>query len=182
MSCLMRWNLSWGQEKGVMQWKQVVQPILTQDLTSIREDSNSPFPHPHFMQAVRSVLCIVSFARKIKSISCSTITEPKARRSIPRRSGRCFVCLKAGHITPGCQSKVKCINCGAGHHAAICENSQKPAHSSSSGAELTSLSKSETSQERSRDVGTSTMHVGSNNNSVLSVSYTHLTLPTIYSV
>ena len=50
---------------------------------------------------------------------------------------------------------------------AICENSQKPVQPSSSGAELASLSKSETSQERSRDVGTSTMHVGSNNNSVL---------------
>ena len=61
-----------------------------------------------------------------KSITCSTITEPKARRTILRRSGRCFVCLKAGHITPGCQSKAKCFNCGARHHVAICENPQKP--------------------------------------------------------
>ena len=37
----------------------------------------------------------------------------------------------------------------------------------SSGTESASLSRSETSQERSRDVGTSTIHVGSNNNSVL---------------
>ena len=50
---------------------------------------------------------------------------------------------------------------------AICENSKKPVQPSSSGAELASLSRSETSQERSRDVGTSAMHVGSNNNSVL---------------
>ena len=109
-----------------MQRKQLVQPILTQDLTSIREDSNSSFPHPHFMQAVKILLCIVSFARKIKSIPCSTITEPKARRTILRGSSRCFVCLKAGHITPGCQSKAKCFNCGARHHVAICENPQKP--------------------------------------------------------
>ena len=102
-----------------------------------------------------------------KSITCSTITEPKARRTILRRSGRCFVCLKAGHITPGCQSKAKCFNCGARHHVTICENPKKPVQPSSSGAELASLSRSETSQERSRDVGTSTMHVGSNNNSIL---------------
>ena len=50
---------------------------------------------------------------------------------------------------------------------AICENAQKPVQPSSSGTESASLSRSETSQERSRDVGTSTMHVGSNNNSVL---------------
>jgi len=119
------------------------------------------------MQAVKSVLCIVSFARKMKFISCSTITEPKARRNILRRSGRCFVCPKAGQLTPGCQSKAKCFDCGARHHVAICENPQKPVQPSSSGAESASLSRSETSQERSRDVGTSTMHVGSNNNSVL---------------
>ena len=102
-----------------------------------------------------------------KSITCSTITEPKARRTILRRSGSCFVCLKAEHITPGCQSKVKCFNCGARHHLAISEKPKKPVQPSSSGAELASLSRSETSQERSRDFETSTMHVGSNNNSVL---------------
>ena len=50
---------------------------------------------------------------------------------------------------------------------AICENPKKPVQPSSAGAELASLSRSETSQERSRDVGTSAMHVGSNNNSIL---------------
>ena len=102
-----------------------------------------------------------------KSITCSTVTEPKARRTILRRSGRCFVCLKAGHISPVCQSKAKCFNCAARHHVAICENPRKPVQPSSSGAELASPSRSETSQERFRDAGTSTMHVGSNNNSVL---------------
>ena len=50
---------------------------------------------------------------------------------------------------------------------AICKNPKKPVQPSSSGAELASPSRSETSQERSRDVGTSTMSVGSNSNSVL---------------
>ncbi|XP_068742563.1 uncharacterized protein [Montipora capricornis] len=34
-----------------------------------------------------------------KSINCMTITEPKARKTILRRNGRCFVCLK-GAISP----------------------------------------------------------------------------------
>ena len=102
-----------------------------------------------------------------KSITGSTITEPKARRTILRRSGRCFVCLKAGHITPSCQSMAKCFNCGDRNHVAICENPKKPVQPSSSGAELASLSRLETSQERYRDVGTSTIHVGSNNNYAL---------------
>ena len=124
------------------------------------------------MQAVKIVLCIVSFARKIKSISCCTITEPKARRTILRGSGRCFVCLKAGHITPGCQSKAECFNCVLIVELDITWPSTKILRSLSnlvlsSGTESASISRSETSQERSRDVGTSTMHVGSNNNSVL---------------
>ena len=102
-----------------------------------------------------------------KSITCSTITKPKARRTIPRRNGRRFVCLKAGHVTPGCQSKAKCFNCGARHHVAVRENPKKQVQPSSSETELVSPSRFETSQERSRDVGTSTMHVSSNNNSVL---------------
>ena len=101
-----------------------------------------------------------------KSITCSTITEPKARRTILRRSGRCFVCLKAGHITPGCQSKAKCFNCGARHHVAICEKTLRSL-STLVVQELRISSGSETSQEKSRDVVTSAVHVGSNNNSVL---------------
>ena len=49
----------------------------------------------------------------------------------------------------------------------VCENPKKLVQPSGSEAEVASLSRSESSQERTRDVGTSTMHVGSNNNSVL---------------
>ena len=119
------------------------------------------------MRAAKSLLCNLSFARKNhKSITCSTITEPKARRTILRRSGGCFVCLKAGYITPGCQSKAKCFNCGARHHVAICEKTLRSL-STLVVQELRISSGSETSQEKSRDVVTSAVHVGSNNNSVL---------------
>ena len=50
-----------------------------------------------------------------------TITETKARRTMFRRSGRCFVCLKSGHISPNRQSRVKCFNCECRHYVTICE-------------------------------------------------------------
>ena len=56
-----------------------------------------------------------------KSINCMTITEPKARRTILRRNGKCFVCLKGGHISTNCPSKAKCFNCEGRHHVTICE-------------------------------------------------------------
>ena len=40
-----------------------------------------------------------------KSINCMTITERKARRTILRRNGKCFVCLKGGYISTNCPSK-----------------------------------------------------------------------------
>ena len=46
-----------------------------------------------------------------KSINCMTITEPKARRTILRQNGKCFVCLKGVHISTNCPSKAKCLNC-----------------------------------------------------------------------
>ena len=42
-----------------------------------------------------------------KSINCLTVTEPKTRRTILRRNGRCIVCLKSGHISANCQSRAK---------------------------------------------------------------------------
>ena len=48
--------------------------------------------------------------------------------------------MKAGHITPGCQSKAKCFNSGARYHVTICENPKKPVQPRSSKAELASPS------------------------------------------
>ena len=57
-----------------------------------------------------------------KFINCMTITEAKARRTILRRNGKCFVCLKGGpHISTNCPSKSKCFNCEGRHHVTICE-------------------------------------------------------------
>ena len=108
------------------------------------------------------------FAKKNhKSINCIAITEPKVGRTILRRSGRCFVCLKTGHISPNCQLRVKCFNCGGRHHVTVCENPKNVVQSQNSVPQATSPNGSGTSQERIRDVGTATMHIGRNNNSVL---------------
>lgn len=55
-----------------------------------------------------------------KSIACSVVTEPDARRSVLRRKGKCFVCLQSGHISRKCGSQRNCFRCGARHHTSIC--------------------------------------------------------------
>ena len=43
-------------------------------------------------------------------------------KSILQREGRCFVCLRTGHLSHSCQSKRNCRNCGGRNHQSICCN------------------------------------------------------------
>ena len=52
--------------------------------------------------------------------ACTLVTEPDSRKQILRSSGRCFVCLRKGHISKDCRSKSKCPKCGGRHHFSIC--------------------------------------------------------------
>ena len=102
-----------------------------------------------------------------KSINCMTITEPKARRTVLRRNGKCFVCLKGGHISTNCPSRAKCFNCGGRHHVTICKRIRNTLTSRNVVREEAPPCGSDSSQERSRDAGTSAMHSSNNANSVL---------------
>ena len=102
-----------------------------------------------------------------KSINCLTVTEPKTRRTILRRNGRCFVCLKSGHISVNCQSRAKCFNCEGRHHVTICERTRNTVTSRNLVSEGATPHGSEPPQDRSGDTGASTMHISNNVNSVL---------------
>ena len=51
---------------------------------------------------------------------CRVVTQPEARKQILRKSGRCFVCLRTGHMSRECRSKLKCNKCSRRHHMSIC--------------------------------------------------------------
>ena len=59
------------------------------------------------------------------SSSCQTITDLGRRKQILMKSGRCFVCLKKGHISKDCRSSRGCYSCGKRHHTSLCR-SYKP--------------------------------------------------------
>ena len=54
------------------------------------------------------------------SSECKKVSSSKARKSILQRDGRCFVCLRTGHLSRSCQNKRNCRNCGGRHHQSIC--------------------------------------------------------------
>ncbi len=53
--------------------------------------------------------------------TCNTVKSTKGRKQMVRTTGRCYVCLKAGHRSRNCRSKYWCNQCGAKHHSSICE-------------------------------------------------------------
>ena len=57
------------------------------------------------------------------SSSCTVITDITQRKSILKRTGRCFVCLRRHHLSKNCRSSAKCAHCSGRHHSSICKNS-----------------------------------------------------------
>ena len=46
-----------------------------------------------------------------------------------RQKGRCFRCLRTGHLANQCENSKVCDICGLRHHASICENRGKEGQS-----------------------------------------------------
>lgn len=55
------------------------------------------------------------------SNNCKNVTQVTARKQILRKAGRCFICLRRGHICRNCRSPNKCARCSGRHHTSICE-------------------------------------------------------------
>ena len=53
--------------------------------------------------------------------SCQRVGSAKERKQLLRNSGRCFVCLRRGHVGRNCRSRVRCHSCGGKHHTTICD-------------------------------------------------------------
>ena len=51
--------------------------------------------------------------------------NPESRKQILKKKGKCFLCLKSGHLSRSCQSSVKCFKCQGAHHVSICNNSEQ---------------------------------------------------------
>lgn len=51
---------------------------------------------------------------------CDQVSNPEERKQALMKSGRCFVCLRRGHLSRQCRSKLRCVACGGRHHSSIC--------------------------------------------------------------
>ena len=81
--------------------------------------SKGPYTASALFTTERRQQCVYCSGQHPSS-DCQTHTSPEDRRSILRKSYRCFVCLKPNHKSFECRSKCRCLYCKAKHHASIC--------------------------------------------------------------
>ena len=71
------------------------------------------------------------------SSTCSSVITLTDRRNSLKTSGRCFNCLRRGHVARTCKSSSRCLKCKKRHHTSICDDGQsQPQPSPSSNASL----------------------------------------------
>ena len=60
---------------------------------------------------IKCAYCLGEHSRE----ECRKITEVNERKQLICKYGRCFICLKKGHISKNCSSDVNCSACGKRH-------------------------------------------------------------------
>ena len=61
------------------------------------------------------------------------VTDIKERKKLLLKYGRCFKCLRKGHLARACKISVKCSVCKCEHHKALCDASSKEPEGNSPG-------------------------------------------------
>ena len=74
------------------------------------------------------VLCVFCKKGNHKPRNCRNVAIISERTNILQRAGRCFLCLRKGHVVKNCPAKFSCFNCKRRHHVSICLHKKNENH------------------------------------------------------
>eukprot|EP00795_Rhopilema_esculentum_P014292 gene14292-5330_t len=95
--------------------------------TSKINAASAPYTTSAFFSSDGKITC--SFCKGThQSAKCHIVSNPQARKEILRKQGRCYVCLKKGHLSRACSSNIRCYSCKLRHHVSICESRGQAPH------------------------------------------------------
>ncbi len=96
-----------------------------------------------------------------RAYKCHVVTDHSARRQILSKQGRCFICLKNGHLSRNCSSQIKCYDCKQRHHSSICKSFNRGQDYEATPEKEVKSSTTEVVSQESES--TTNMHVSSKN-------------------
>ncbi|XP_057299451.1 uncharacterized protein LOC130630070 [Hydractinia symbiolongicarpus] len=103
-----------------------------------------------------------------KSHECRTITKLETRKEIVLKNGRCFLCLRKGHMSRECKASFRCFHCKGKHHVALCEKKHNPnPPPSRSPKKNETENKDAESEDSSSNVTPANINIASDRNNVL---------------
>ena len=102
------WNLLMREE--IIARESVQHNLCTEEMTSY---------HPLIRPSYQTVEACCYCGQPHFPTSCSIITDIEARKQSLRKSGRCFSCLRKGHLSRNCRNANRCRACGGCHHTSI---------------------------------------------------------------
>ena len=76
--------------------------------------------HGQVSNSLKTKRCIYCNETDHLAAKCTSVTNVAARLDMLRKQGRCFVCLRKGHLVRDCPSKYSCHKCKKKHHISIC--------------------------------------------------------------
>ena len=127
-----------------------------------------------------SVSALCCFCNKPHaSQACRTVSTIEQRKQCLRRSGRCFVCLKRGHIGKDCRSSQHCPNCRGRHHVSICpsQSSKDVNSSTNTGSSQQTARSASTNVKSASSHATVSMHISTHTPVLLQTAVTHVCAP-----
>ena len=66
-------------------------------------------------KTVKSLFCAYRKGNHLHE-DCTKITDVNERKQLIRKHGRCFVCMRKGHMAGACNSNLICAVCKGKHH------------------------------------------------------------------
>ena len=106
--------------------------VIEEELQARERTAPEPTPHKRVLKEPPTAAALLTGSGHLScsycqqphsSASCHIVTEAQARRQSLQRSGRCFTCLRRGHVSRECRSNSRCHKCGGKHHVSLCTRS-----------------------------------------------------------
>ena len=108
------------------------------------------------------------------SSKCNIVSNHRARRDIVKRKGKCYVCLKSGHLARKCNSHANCYRCGGRHHTTLCDSYVKRGESVQHRGEMRANAYSNEDVETQT---TTNMHISGRNSVLLQTARADVSAP-----